>query len=70
MTMLQSDVLLSPSGRPLLICARCGEPLRVEDLVAQNLRLPEQSESREDYLDAELLDDLAHVECNKVARSA
>ena len=70
MTMLPTDVLMSPTGRPLLTCIACGEPLRVEDLVAQHLRLPEQSESREDYLDAELLDDLAHVACAGVRRSA
>lgn len=70
MTMLLSDVLLSPNGRPLLSCIGCGEPLRVEDLVAQNLRLPEQSETREEYLDAELLDGLAHVACATSVRSA
>lgn len=70
MAMLPTDVLLGPTGRPLLTCTACGEPLRVEDLLGQNLRLPEQSESREDYLDAELLDDLAHVACEGVRRSA
>lgn len=67
---LKSDVMRDCNGLPLLLCATCGQALCMNDLIEQSLRLPEPAESREDYVDAELLDDLAHVACLNASLSA
>ena len=51
------------SGSVMFRCRRCGAALTEEDFFAIGLRLPEHGESREDYCDAELIDDVTHAAC-------
>lgn len=44
-------------------CRACGSPLTADDLTAQGLRLPEPDETSEEYVDAELCDDVRHPRC-------
>jgi hypothetical protein len=61
--------ILDRQGRPLLACSRCKGPISEEDVFAQGLRLPDPGESADDYFEAELLDELHHVNCT-VAQQA
>lgn len=44
-------------------CERCGAPLDEGDFGDLGLRTPDIGESREEYFDAQLLDELAHLRC-------
>jgi hypothetical protein len=44
-------------------CPDCTHPLAAADVFEHGLRLPDYGESREDYFEAELLDDLGHLTC-------
>jgi hypothetical protein len=66
MTVL-SDAILDLRGTAMFLCRTCKRPLTGDDLIAHGLRLPEPDESRDDYLEAELLDDLEHTGCSSLA---
>jgi hypothetical protein len=51
------------SGCVLFHCRNCGVALTEEDFFGLNLRLPEPGESRDDYCDAELIEDAIHAGC-------
>ena len=57
-------------GAPLFRCSLCGAPLTVVDFGRQALRYPESGETAQDYLDAELIDELSHYDCVSAAREA
>ena len=54
-------------GAVMLVCRACGRALTEDDFFELGLRLPERGESREDYRDAELIDEVAHIECAAAA---
>jgi hypothetical protein len=58
-----SEALRDPKGRPMFLCGTCGLPLSAHDVTGQGLRLPGPDESRDEYLDAELIDSLQHPAC-------
>ncbi|HZP57562.1 MAG TPA: hypothetical protein VFC53_08390 [Dehalococcoidia bacterium] len=64
-----SPIVLDPQGRPMFFCATCGGPLTQDDFFAQELRLPERGETRDDYCDAELIDSLKHAACARSSRA-
>ena len=57
-------------GVPLFRCSLCGAPLTVIDFGRQALRFPEGQETAQDYLDAEVIDELTHYDCVAAAREA
>jgi hypothetical protein len=57
-------------GAPLFRCSFCGAPLTVVDFGRQALRSPESGETAQDYLDAEVIDELSHYDCISAARKA
>jgi len=64
MTNMTGTPVLDYRGSVMFHCRRCGEALTAEDFFALGLRLPDRGESREDYCDAELLDDdVSHAAC-------
>jgi hypothetical protein len=58
-----SEPLTDRLGHAMFQCSRCRRPLSGDDLIEQGLRLPDPGESREDYLEAELIDVLDHPHC-------
>ena len=52
-----------PDGQPMFVCVRCGVPLTKDGLVDLGLRLPDAGESRDDSMDAELIDAVRHAMC-------
>ena len=59
-------LIVDTRGKPLLACARCGGGLTDEDIYVQGLRLPDHGETAGEYLEAELIDALEHVDCSLV----
>jgi len=57
-------------GAPLFLCSLCRGALTFADFDRQGLRLPESGETAQEYLDAELIDELAHYDCVSAAREA
>ncbi len=60
--------ILDEHGAVMFRCRVCHAALTDDDFFNLGLRLPEHGESREDYCDAELLEDVSHMEC--VGKSA
>jgi hypothetical protein len=65
-----TEPLTDKQGRALFSCKRCSRPLTGDDLIAQGLRLPDPGESRDEYLESELIDDLDHVTCDAVSQAS
>lgn len=63
-----ADAIRDRNGVPMFRCPDCAEPLSPTDIFEHGLRLPFNGESRDEYFDAELLDELGHVACAR-ARS-
>jgi hypothetical protein len=63
-------VLLDRRGQPLFLCSVCHGPLTTADFAQLRLRLPDPDETAGEYLDAELIDGLAHYDCTHAARAA
>ena len=59
----KTHAVVDEHGAVMFACPTCGRPLTEDDFFDLGLRLPERGESRPDYLDAELLDDVLHLEC-------
>ncbi len=60
-------------GTIMFHCSYCSAPLSEDDFIELGVRMPDPSESREDYCDAELIDSLQHASCtrsNRMARPA
>jgi hypothetical protein len=64
-----SEPIRDLHGRVMFNCASCGVPLTEDDFFEQGLRTPRHDESREEYLDAELLDLITHDDCMKALRA-
>lgn len=64
-----SDALTNRDGRTMFQCRRCSRPLSGDDIIAQGLRLPDPHETRVEYLEAELIDELDHLDCAPAQRA-
>ena len=56
-------------GQILFRCDHCDAPLTSDDFFVLGMRLPDDGESREEYCEAELLDDASHNDCAAVRRA-
>jgi hypothetical protein len=56
-------------GLPMFFCSACGGAVTHDDFYELGLRFPEPGESKDDYHEAELLDQVDHVDCRKAARA-
>ena len=61
--------VLDHQGRVMFRCRSCGGPVSTDDFFEIGLRLPEPGESADEYCDAELLDGVDHVDCQRAARA-
>ena len=64
-----SEPVLDPHGVVMFHCASCGGPITKDDFFEQSLRLPDYDEGRDDYCDAELLDEIRHTACVRAAKA-
>lgn len=69
MTTNAHDQLLNIDGRVMFYCRDCREPITREDIFELSLRLPEEGESRDEYMEAELIDDIRHLRCIRAAQT-
>lgn len=44
-------------------CRQCGEVLTIDDFFDLGLRLPDNGESHDEYVDAELIERVTHLRC-------
>ncbi len=61
MTISTAAPVLDRHGRAMFACIRCGAPITHDDFFELGLRLPHPDEDRDDYTEAELIDDLTHI---------
>jgi len=54
----------------MFVCPDCGEALTADDVFEHGLRLPDCGETRDEYFEAELLDNLGHVSCLRARRAS
>lgn len=59
----KTHAVVDEHGAVMFACPTCGRPLTEDDFFDLGLRLPERGESRDDYRDAELLDEVSHLRC-------
>ena len=62
--------LLDYRGAMMFRCTRCGTGLSPDDIFDLGMRLPDRGESRDDYIEAELIDEMMHVACLRAGRGA
>ena len=67
---LSQDTVRDRHGRPMFVCPDCGEALTADDVFEHGLRLPDCGETRDEYFEAELLDNLGHVSCLRARRAS
>lgn len=65
MAEVANRIIADAHGQPLFRCSICGIPMTARDFADLGLRVPEHGETRQEYCDAELIDDLAHKGCMK-----
>lgn len=63
MAEVANRIIADAQGQPLFRCSVCGTPMTAHDFADLGLRLPEYGETREEYCEAELIDDVAHKGC-------
>jgi hypothetical protein len=68
--MPNTEPILDGRGVVMFHCSTCGGPITKEDFFEQSLRLPDFDESRDDYCDAELIDEFRHNACIAAAARA
>lgn len=66
---IELDIVTDFRGRVLFYCGTCGAALTKDDFFDMSLRLPRQTESRDDYCEAELIDEMSHTACLRAARA-
>ena len=64
-----SNPIVDRKGRAMFHCTRCGAPVTSDDFFDLGIRLPDADEDLDDYREAELIDSVDHVDCNR-ARQA
>ena len=57
------QAVLDRLGRAVLLCASCHAPLSADDFFELGMRLPDHGETREEYIDDELIDYVSHPRC-------
>ncbi len=67
MTIAQ-DAVRDGGGHVMFHCSRCRKPMTADDIFELGMRLPDDGESRDDYLAAELLDEVNHADCARAER--
>jgi hypothetical protein len=55
--------IVDAHGAAMFVCSRCERPMTERDFFDLGMRLPDAGESRDEYLDAELLDEIVHEHC-------
>ena len=68
MAITWSQPVVDDRGNVMFFCAYCSAPITQDDLGELSLRLPDRGETRDEYLGAELIDDLRHAGCVQAAR--
>jgi hypothetical protein len=63
-------IMIDRDAKAMFLCGRCAEPLTEHDFFDLGMRLPEPGESRDEYFDAELLDEIVHERCVGAQRSS
>ena len=66
---LSPTAVLDRHGLAMFRCRLCGAAVSTDDFFEIGLRLPEPGESADDYCDAELIDGIDHVDCQRPARA-
>lgn len=69
---MMADLILPLTDRdgiPMFRCAFCDVPLGAKDLNDIGLRAPDPGESRDEYIDAELIDRFEHLACVRAAKT-
>ncbi len=61
--MRTSDPVIDCRKQVLFSCSGCGSPLTHDDFFELGLRLPDSGESRDEYCESELIDDVSHTRC-------
>jgi hypothetical protein len=63
------DTVTDFRGHVMFHCGICRQPLTKDDFFDMSLRLPHHGESRDDYCEAELIDEMSHTACLRAARA-
>jgi hypothetical protein len=63
MAEVANRIFADAQGHPFFRCRVCGAPITESDFGDLGLRVPEHGETRDEYCDAELIDDIAHKGC-------
>lgn len=61
--MTAGEVLRETERTALFNCPVCRKPVGERDFFDLGLRPPDRGETREEYCDAELVDDVTHLDC-------
>jgi hypothetical protein len=68
-TAITSDAVTDFRGQIMFRCGVCRVALTKEDFFEMSLRLPDSGESKDDYCEAELIDEMSHTACLRAARA-
>ena len=60
---IYSEPLVDRHGAIMFRCDHCAAPISRSDVLELGLRLPDPTESADEYLDAELIDSFRHPSC-------
>ncbi len=69
MAITWSQPVVDDRGNVMFFCGYCSAPITQDDLGGLGLRLPDRGETRDEYLEAELIDDLRHAGCVQAVRT-
>jgi hypothetical protein len=64
-----TEALVDYRGRVMFVCKCCQQPITRDDFFDLGLRVPDTDESRDDYCEAELLDEVSHLDCLSAKRA-
>ncbi len=64
-----SEQLLDEHGRAMFWCDDCKEAMTKDDVFELGMRLPDHGETRDDYVEAELVDVVRHLRCIRGTRA-
>ena len=70
MSTTADPIIPDAHGSAMFLCGRCERPLTERDFFDLGMRMPDVGESRDEYFDAELLDEIVHEDCVGARRSA
>ena len=70
MSTTSDAIIVDADGSAMFLCRRCETPLTERDFFDLGMRMPERGESRDEYYDAELLDEIVHERCVSALQAA